>query len=122
MIQRQDIQDAIYKYIACQMKCTVDELHSGKKIFINDDTISERYVKILSAGDTDVITVSNDIYPEVVSRLREKSRDELFESDFVFGQTMHYVPDLKQMNIIPYVDGFTFELLMDDDIQKLKGI
>lgn len=122
MINSQDIQDAIYKYIAGQMKCNVDELHSGEMIFVKDDTISELYVKILSVRETDVITVSNDIYQEVLSRLSGKCRDELYESDFVFGQTIHYVPDLKQMNIIPYVDGFSFELLFDDEIQKLKGI
>ncbi len=122
MIQRQDIQDAIYKYIACQMKCNVDELHSGEMIFIKDDTISDRYVKILSVGDTDVITVSKNIYPEVVSRLSGKCRDELYESEFVFGQTIHYVPDLIMMNSLPYVEGLAFELLVDDEIQKLKGI
>ena len=29
MIWQQDIQDAIFKHIAEQMKCSVDELHTG---------------------------------------------------------------------------------------------
>lgn len=33
-----------------------------------------------------------------------KNRDELYESDFVFGQTLHYVPDLSQMTILPYTN------------------
>ena len=46
----------------------------------------------------------------------------MYESDFVFGQTLHYVPDLSQMSILPYTNDFTFELLVSDEIQKLRGI
>ena len=62
MIWQQDIQDAIFKHIAEQMKCSVDELHSGETNFIMDETVSKRYVKILSVGDTNVVTVSKNIY------------------------------------------------------------
>ena len=54
MIWQQDIQDAIFKHIAEQMKCSVDELHSGETNFIMDETVSKRYVKILSVGDTNI--------------------------------------------------------------------
>ena len=83
------------------MKCSVDELHSGETNFIMDETVSKRYVKILSVGDTNVVTVSKNIYSEAMRCLRGKNRDELYESDFVFGQTLHYVPDLSQMTILP---------------------
>lgn len=122
MIWQQDIQDAIFKHIAEQMKCSVDELHSGETNFIMDETVSKRYVKILSVGDTNVVTVSKNIYSEAMRCLRGKNRDELYESDFVFGQTLHYVPDLSQMTILPYTNDFTFELLVSDEIQKLRGI
>lgn len=122
MIQRQDIQDAIFKYIARQMKCSVEELYIGDTIFIVDETFLERYVKILSVGDTNVITVSPKLYSEAMRCLHGKSRDELYESNFVFGQTLHYVPDINQMHLLPYIEGFTFELLVGDEIQKLQGI
>lgn len=122
MIWQQDIQDAIFKHIAEQMKCSVDELHSGETNFIMDETVSKRYVKILSVGDTNVVTVSKNIYSEAMRCLRGKNRDELYESDFVFGQTLHYAPDLSQMSILPYTNDFTFELLVSDEIQKLRGI
>ena len=117
MIWQQDIQDAIFKHIAEQMKCSVDELHSGETNFIMDETVSKRYVKILSVGDTNVVTVSKNIYSEAMRCLRGKNRDELYESDFVFGQTLHYVPDLSQMSILPYTNDFTFDnsLSFDED-------
>ena len=122
MIQRQDIQDAIFKYIAEQMKCSVEELYSDETIFVKDETIAKHYVKILSVGDTNVVTVSASAYSDVVSCLHEKSRDELYESDFVFGQTLHYVPSITQITPLPYTNDFTFELLIGDEIQKLRGI
>ena len=73
MIWQQDIQDAIYKHIAEQMKCSVDELHSGETNFIMDETVSKRYVKILSVGDTNVVTVSKNIYSEAMRCLRGKT-------------------------------------------------
>lgn len=122
MINRQDIQKAIYIFIARQMKCNVEELHTGKTIFIMDKTLLVPYVKILSVGDTNVVTVSKNIYSKVIRCLYGKNRDELYESDFVFGQTLHYVPDLSQMTTLPYNNDFTFELLVGDEIQKMRGI
>ena len=122
MILRQDIQEAVFKYIAEQMKCRVDELHSGETIFVMDETVSKRYVKILSIGDTNVVTASSDMLFDVKNCLQGKSRDELYESDFVYGQTLHYIPDIKHMDLLPYIDGFIFELLVGDEIQKLEGI
>lgn len=122
MICKQDIQDNVFRHIAQQMKCSIDDLHSGKTIYCIDEAVSERYVKILSAGDTDVVTVSADVYQDVVKNLHGKNRDELYESKFVFGQTLHYVPDLTQMHLQPYREGFTFELLVGDEIRRLRGL
>ncbi len=123
MIWQQDIQDAIFKHIAEQMKCSVDELHSGETNFIMDETVSKRYVKILSVGDTNVVTVSKNIYSEAMRCLRGKKTEmSCMRAIFVFGQTLHYVPDLSQMTILPYTNDFTFELLVSDEIQKLRGI
>lgn len=121
-MQRQEIYEVILQYIAGQMKCTVEELHTGETFFVVDEAMQGRYVKILSVGDTNVVTMSENVSSEAIRCLRDKSRDELYESDFVFGQTLHYIPDLKQMYMLPYAEGFSFELLVDEEIQKLKGI
>lgn len=39
------------------MKCSVEEIKSGNRVFINDESKSERYVKILSIGDTDIVNM-----------------------------------------------------------------
>ena len=113
---------AIYeRYIAEQMKCSVPDLHRGETFFIRDVSRSERYMKILSIGDTNIVTVSPELYDQALS-LQDKSRDELYESELIFGQTIHYVPDLKQMEPMAYPDGYTYELLVGEEVQKLLGI
>ena len=113
---------AIYeRYIAEQMKCSAPDLHRGETFFIRDVSRSERYMKILSIGDTNIVTVSPELYDQALS-LQDKSRDELYESELIFGQTIHYVPDLKQMEPMAYPDGYTYELLVGEEVQKLLGI
>lgn len=122
MIQRKDIQDIVFKYIAWQMKCSIEDLHTGKTVFIMDENATERYIKILSVGNTDIVTLSKNVYSEAVSCLRGKNRDELYESNYVFGQTLHYVPDVNQIQPLPYTPEYVFELLVGDEIQKLQEI
>ena len=43
-----DMITAIYNHISAQMKCSVTEIKSGNRVFINDESKSERYVQILS--------------------------------------------------------------------------
>ena len=121
MIQRRDIQETIYKYIAKQMNCGIQDLHAGETIFIENDNKPEKYIKILSIEDTNIITLSSDLFSDGMRQLCGKSRDELYESNYVFGQTLHYVPDINQMKLLPFAEGYTFELLIDDDIIALAG-
>lgn len=122
MICKREIQDNIFKYISEQMKCSEEEIHSCETVFIRDAAVSKPYVKLLTVGDTDIVTASADLYPDVTKNLSGKTRDELYESDFVFGQTIHYVPDINKMRPLPYVEGFTFRLLAGDEIKNLQGI
>lgn len=103
------------------MNCGIQDLHAGETIFIEDDNKPEKYIKILSVEDTNIITLSSDLFSDGMRQLCGKSRDELYESNYVFGQTLHYVPDINQMKLLPFAEGYTFELLIDDDIIALAG-
>lgn len=122
MIDKQYILTIIHNYIAAQMKCSVAEIKSGNRVFINDESKSERYVKILSIGDTDIVTASSDLYPKLIECMSSITRDELYESNYVMGQTIHYIPDLNQIQELPFTEEFSFELLVGDEVNKLCGI
>ena len=122
MMRRREIQESIYQYISEQMNCRVKDLYAGGTIFVEARNKPPKYIKILSVQDTNIVAISSDLFPEVTRHLDGKNRDELYESDYVFGQTLHYVPDINQMQPWPFPEGYTFELLAGDEIKKLKGI
>lgn len=122
IMEWQEMREVFYKYISYKINCSVDDLKSDHTIFVMNNKESNRYVKILSIGDANIISLSEDIYTVAKEQLKGKNRDELFESTLIFGQTLHYVPDLKQMNPLPCNKDFTYELLVDNEVHKLKDI
>jgi hypothetical protein len=122
MIKKQYILDEVYSYIAGNMNCTVEDLHSNNTIFTLNTPSSSPYVKILGIGNSNIITLSPDIYEAAKKQLVGKNRDELFESELIYGQSLYYVPDLVQMQPLPYDEDFQYELLVGDEIKKLRGI
>jgi hypothetical protein len=100
----------------------VEDLHSNDTIFtLNNQSLSQS-VKILGIGNSNIITLSPDIYETAKIQLVGKNRDELFESILVYGQSLYYIPDLKQMKPLSYNADFQYELLVGEGIEKLKGI
>ena len=116
------IKDAIYQYISAEMNCTVGDLYSDGIRFIRDPNKKEPYIKFLSIYDADIVTVSDDVFEKISGELSGSSRDELYECIYVFGQTLHYIPDLRKMTLLPYPDEFSFELLADREVHELEGI
>jgi hypothetical protein len=122
MIKKQDLLDAVYCYLAGNMNCTVEDLHGNNTIFTLHTPSSSPYVKILGVGNSNIITLSPDIYETAKKQLAGKNRDELFESELIYGQSLYYVPDLVQMQPLAYDEDFQYELLVGDEIKKLRGI
>jgi RimJ/RimL family protein N-acetyltransferase len=104
------------------MNCTVEDILSNNTIFTLHTPSSSPYVKILGIGNSNIITLSPDIYEAAKKQLVGKNRDELFESVLIYGQSLYYIPDLVQMMPMPYDKNFQYELLIGDEIKKLNGI
>jgi GNAT superfamily N-acetyltransferase len=122
MMDKNRILDSIYNYIAGEMNCTTEDLQRNGIVFIKDSSKEEPYVKILSINDTDIITTSEGMFNLVSGELDGRIRDELYECNYVFGQTLHYIPDLREMTSVQYPGEFKFELLVDEEVHKLAGL
>lgn len=122
MIKKQGMYEVISKYIARSINCSVNDLKSDGTIFIKNNKEQKNYLKILSIGEANIISASEDIFLAAKKQLEGKNRDELFESNLTYGQTIYYVPDLKNIIPLPYSKEFEFELLVGDEIRKLKGV
>lgn len=122
MDKKSAIRDTVYRYISAAMNCSPDDLCADGIRFIRDESRPDPYVKILSIQDADIVTVSKGLFDEVSTKLKGKSRDELYESSYVFGQTIHYIPDLNMMTPLPYPEEYTFELLTGREVYRLNGL
>ena len=116
-----DMLNIIYEYLAQLMECEVADFTKEETTF-SVRNIEEPFLKIIICGNSIVVTVSPNLYSKAVSLLENKSRDELFECPLIYGQTIHYIPDLSNISAPALPDGFTYSLFQGEDINNLSDI
>lgn len=122
MMEQFKINEIIYRYIADAVSCTVEQLQQEGTLFVMNEKRTKEYIKVLSIKDTNIISLSEDKYEIGKSLLTGKNRDELYESSLIFGQTIHYVPDVKNMQMKPFPAEYTFIMYENHELVNLKGI
>lgn len=116
-----DMLNIIYEYLAQLMECEVADFTKEETTF-SVRNIKEPFLKIIICGNSIVVTASPNLYSKAVSLLENKSRDELFECPLIYGQTIHYIPDLSSISASALPDGFTYSLFQGEDINNLSDI
>ncbi|MBQ9843858.1 MAG: GNAT family N-acetyltransferase [Oscillospiraceae bacterium] len=116
-----DILNIIYEYLAQLMECEVADFTREETTF-SVCNVKEPFLKIVICGNSVVVAASPNLYSKAVSLLENKSRDELFECPLIYGQTIHYIPDLSSISDPALPDGFTYSLFQGEDINNLSDI
>lgn len=122
MKNQEEIKTAIYQYIADSIDCSIEQLESDDTCFVKNRKEEKDYIKILSIKDANIISCSEDKYEIGKQLLAGKIRDELYESTLTFGQTLHYIPNMKKMIPLPLTDGFSYKLYEENELSQLCGI
>lgn len=97
-------------------------MHDDGIVFTVNPIVSQPYIKIMAYRNSVVICTSQNISEKVKGMLRGKSRDEIFEMPFVYGQTIHYVPDRAYTYQFRKKTGYDFQMLFDENILSLQGL
>lgn len=116
------INSIIKSYLAEQFSCELSGLESSNTIFTVNNSSESPYIKIMAFDKCIVVSASKSIQAEVKSALAGRNRDEIFEFPFVYGQTIHYVPDVKSIKEVTLSDDYSYELLQGSEVNKLKGL
>lgn len=116
------IDSTIKEYLAEQFFCSLSVLEGDNTTFTISSLSKSPYIKIMAFNKCVIINTSEAIHSKVKLALRGKSRDEIFEFPFVYGQTIHYIPDVKKFESLPFPNEYSYELLQGNDIDKLKDI
>lgn len=121
-MNNQEIRKVVQQYLIEQFSCTDEQLSQEGVWFTKNMENQDVYLKILSYRASTIVNVSEDIFSIVKEMLQGKNRDEVFEYPTVYGQTIHYVPDVKLVNEPSLSSEYTYELLEGKELQKLQGI
>lgn len=113
---------AVERYLSDTFCCTAEELSKADVLFAVNPNADEPYMKIMTYKNCVVVSTSADMSARVKGFLAGKTRDEIFECPLVYGQTIHYIPDITKMKEAELPDGFAYELLEGKEINKLSHV
>lgn len=116
------IRSRIEALLAQEYVCSPELLNQEGVIYTIKQEIEKPYIKLLVYRKVIVICTSAELQIMVQKLLKGKNRDEIFEIPFVYGQTIHYVPDMGKADDIASVPGYDYEYLAEEELQRLRGL
>lgn len=121
-MEKEYINSTIKSYLAEQFFCDLSQLESSDTIFTINNLSESPYVKIMAFNKCILVSTSESLHLDVKSALMGKNRDEMFEFPFIYGQTIHYIPDVKNIQEQLLLKEYSYELLQGSEVNKLKDI
>lgn len=119
----------VQSQLTTDMNCTINDLNGEKDSLIFTEVKdnpgrrpfprSEQHFEMLSMGKSIIVSASPKILEIVKPLLDGKGRDEAFSMPFVYGHSLYYLPDLPQIEPLTSPDGFTYEIIEQNDIPLL---
>lgn len=116
------IKNKTEEFLSKEFYCTLAELQGKETVYSVNPNTKQPYIKILAYKNSIIVCTSNDLHSKIKELLRHKNRDEIFEIPFVYGQTIHFVPQDQNANHIRVLPSDSYEVLFDREILSLKGL
>ena len=96
---------------------TPEQLNNQSVSFAMDTASQQPRIHAMAYRGSVIVCTSTDLWDSIPRLLQGRSRDEIFELPYLYGQTIHYVPDnLPEMIAPPQYDC---QLLFGDEIEAL---
>ena len=80
------------------------------------------FLEITSIGRAVIVSASASVLPQVRRLLEGRSREEIFECPWVYGQSIYYIPDEKCLQPLPLPPEYEYHLAEGDALRRLSGI
>ena len=116
------IKNKIEELLSKEFYCSLNELNEKATIYSINFNTKQPYIKILAYRNCVVVCTSENLHSKVQKLLQNKTRDEIFEFPFVYGQTIHYVPNDNYTEDTLISSNYEYESLFDSDLLKLTGL
>ncbi|MCD7764273.1 MAG: GNAT family N-acetyltransferase [Lachnospiraceae bacterium] len=115
------IKNKIEEMLSREYCCSIDDLR-GKDVVFSTRVTDAPFLKILAYRDCVVVCTSEKLKLKIKDILQGKSRDEIFEIPFVYGQTIHCIPDGYDKDGKFGSTEYDFDILLDNEVKLLKGV
>ena len=116
------LKNKVEEYLTGEYHCRSDDLNASGTVFTIHASVTQPYIKIMAYRNAVVVCTSQNISSKIKDILRGKTRDEIFETPLVYGQTIHYIPDPAYAYQLRKRPGYDFEMLFDEQILSLRGL
>lgn len=116
------IRDKIERSLAKEFYCSQKILNEKATVYSINTDAKRPYIKIMAYRDCVVICTSQDLHSKTRKILQGRSRDEIFEFPLVYGQTIHYVPNVDRAENISTPSDYACESLFGKDVLGLGGL
>ena len=116
-----EMLNTVYAYLSQLIVCDISDF-AKEEPTISIRNTEEPYLKILMCGNATIISSSPNLSNKIATLIKGKNKDELFECPLVYGQTIHYIPDLTYVADPKLPNDFTYKLFQGEDILKLSHI
>ena len=121
-MNKTEMLETARRYVAAHLGCMADDLIKEGTVFISNKTAAAPFLEIATMGKAVIVSASPELLPGAKKLLEGRNRDEIFECPFVYGQSIYYLPDLREIKRLPLPDGYTCGLLQGEEIYSLRGI
>lgn len=112
----------IEELLTKEYACTPEELNGGETVFSIRADAARPFIKILAYRNCVVVCTSEALHGKIRGLLKGKSRDEIFELPYVYGQTIHYIPDPDLVNTAMALPGFECGFFFEKEVLSLRGL
>lgn len=119
---KQLIENKVEELLSCQFCVSRACLQENQTIFSVKRDTKKPYLKILAYKNCVAVCSSEALSGRLKELLQGKSRDEIFELPFVYGQTIHYVPDYGHCQYTSAYSRYKCDVLYGEDILSLRGL
>lgn len=116
------MKNKIEKLLSKEYFCTPAHLNQKGTIYSVNVNAKQPYIKILAYRNCVVACTSKDLSGKIQKLLQDKNRDEIFELPFVYGQTIHYIPDSNVPDNGTLPPDCRYKFFPEKEISTLDGL
>lgn len=111
------INEKIKSYLANQYEFNIEELNKKGLNIIKSD--KQNKIKMILFKNCYLVITPEKDYDFVYNSIKDKSKYEIFEFPYVYGQSICYAPDMERIERIDEPDGYKYRMF-DKDIGELN--